>query len=454
MEKLIVKNFKAIEYAEIEVNDLTFFIGQQASGKSTLAKLVYFFKTLGQFIGNELLSQENSYQTTQIEKKIQHITSVFFLTMFGHNENFHIDFSYSNGNSIKFFSDEELAFTFEDDDNILSKLSIELIQPIQELNALRETNTSFNDRTFKLWENKVDDILDKYLPYKKDNIYFPAGRSFLSLADKNVIEIGKGYKEEFENYIRQSETGAFDTPLLYPTINENALIISSYINHCLHLKKIFKTISNIVFQDKNLIESMVKQQEILRGDYFQNDSNEGINIEKNKILLQNTSSGQQEVIRLLQDINNLIISYKIAAFRIYEEPEAHLFPASQKALMEMIVILLNSNPNVQLLISTHTPYLLAVLNVLMEAKELEKQLGENDLTLNSLVLKEERLDVSRVRVYSAKQTESGRFIFENIVNQDTQSIDAEIIDKVSEEIGMTYNQLLDLRSNLSNSVSE
>jgi hypothetical protein len=90
----------------------------------------------------------------------------------------------------------------------------------------------------------------------------------------------------------------------------------------------------------------------------------------------------------------------------------------------------------------------------MEAKELEKQLGENDLTLNALVPKEERLDVSRLCVYSAKQTESGKFIFENVVNQETQSIDAKIIDQVSEEIGTTYNQLLDLRSNLSNSVSE
>ncbi|WP_375558843.1 AAA family ATPase [Bernardetia sp. OM2101] len=55
MEKLIVKNFKAIEYAEIEVNDLTFFIGQQASGKSTLAKLIYFFKTLGKYLTDEIL---------------------------------------------------------------------------------------------------------------------------------------------------------------------------------------------------------------------------------------------------------------------------------------------------------------------------------------------------------------------------------------------------------------
>jgi predicted ATPase len=454
MEKLIVKNFKAIEYAEIEVNDLTFFIGQQASGKSTLAKLIYFFKTLGQFIGNELIYQNNDYEVSQIEKKIERIIFVFFLAMFGHNEEFYIQFIYSNGNSIKFFSNEDISFIFEDDNDILSKLSEELIQPITELNSLQNTDTSFNDRIFKLWENKIDDILDKYLPYKKDNIYFPAGRSFLSLADKNIIEIGKGYKEEFENYIKQSETGTFDAPLLYPTINENALIISSYINHCIDLKKSFKSISNITFQDKNLIEFMVKQEQVLRGNYFQNNSEEGINIEENKVLLQNTSSGQQEAIRLLQDINSLIIYNEKTAFRIYEEPEAHLFPASQKALMEMIVILLNTNPNVQLLISTHTPYLLAVLNILMKAKELEKQLGENDSVLDSLVPKEERLDSRRVRVYSAKQTESGKFIFENVVNQETQSIDAKIIDEVSEQIGITYEELLDLQSSLSNSVTK
>ena len=44
MQKLIVKNFGPIEYAEIEIKDLMIFIGPQASGKSTLAKLVYFYR--------------------------------------------------------------------------------------------------------------------------------------------------------------------------------------------------------------------------------------------------------------------------------------------------------------------------------------------------------------------------------------------------------------------------
>ena len=42
MQKIIIKNFRQISYAEIEIKDFLFLIGEQASGKSTIAKLIYF----------------------------------------------------------------------------------------------------------------------------------------------------------------------------------------------------------------------------------------------------------------------------------------------------------------------------------------------------------------------------------------------------------------------------
>ena len=48
MQKIIIKNFRQISYAEIEIKDFLFLIGEQASGKSTIAKLIYFFKSLKQ----------------------------------------------------------------------------------------------------------------------------------------------------------------------------------------------------------------------------------------------------------------------------------------------------------------------------------------------------------------------------------------------------------------------
>jgi dephospho-CoA kinase len=46
MQKIIINNFGAIKDAEIEVKKILVLIGEQASGKSTIAKLIYFFKSL------------------------------------------------------------------------------------------------------------------------------------------------------------------------------------------------------------------------------------------------------------------------------------------------------------------------------------------------------------------------------------------------------------------------
>jgi predicted ATPase len=46
MQKIIIKNFGPVKDAEIEIKKVLVLIGEQASGKSTIAKLIYFFKTL------------------------------------------------------------------------------------------------------------------------------------------------------------------------------------------------------------------------------------------------------------------------------------------------------------------------------------------------------------------------------------------------------------------------
>ena len=49
MQKIIIKNFGPVKDAEIEIKKVLVLIGEQASGKSTIAKLIYFFKSLHQY---------------------------------------------------------------------------------------------------------------------------------------------------------------------------------------------------------------------------------------------------------------------------------------------------------------------------------------------------------------------------------------------------------------------
>ena len=56
MQKIVIQTFGAIQNAEIEVKKVLVLIGEQASGKSTIAKLIYFFKSLKDDLFNQIYS--------------------------------------------------------------------------------------------------------------------------------------------------------------------------------------------------------------------------------------------------------------------------------------------------------------------------------------------------------------------------------------------------------------
>ncbi len=45
-QRLIIHQFSPIADIDIDVNDIIVFIGSQASGKSTVSKAIFFFKSL------------------------------------------------------------------------------------------------------------------------------------------------------------------------------------------------------------------------------------------------------------------------------------------------------------------------------------------------------------------------------------------------------------------------
>jgi predicted ATP-dependent endonuclease of OLD family len=63
MERLIVKNFGPIKHIDIEIKDVNVFIGDNSTGKSTVAKLLGIFQTKSQSLTdiNFLLKQFVDY---------------------------------------------------------------------------------------------------------------------------------------------------------------------------------------------------------------------------------------------------------------------------------------------------------------------------------------------------------------------------------------------------------
>ena len=56
MQRIEVKNFGPLKDVSLDIKDYMIFIGPQASGKSTLAKLVWFLNEFGDFIVNFYLN--------------------------------------------------------------------------------------------------------------------------------------------------------------------------------------------------------------------------------------------------------------------------------------------------------------------------------------------------------------------------------------------------------------
>ena len=97
MQKIIIKNFGAIEYAEIEIKKVLVLIGEQASGKSTIAKLIYFFKSLRDDVFNQIY-QEKERDYFDKNSDINFVLQEKFYNWFGSTKNlkdFDIRFYYS-----------------------------------------------------------------------------------------------------------------------------------------------------------------------------------------------------------------------------------------------------------------------------------------------------------------------------------------------------------------------
>jgi len=152
---------------------------------------------------------------------------------------------------------------------------------------------------------------------------------------------------------------------------------------------------------------------LLKGSYRQNATGtESLHLKNgSRVLLENASSGQQESIRILQDIALSIAEQKIV-FRVIEEPEAHLYPTGQQALIELFAALINTIDHTNsnngsstqrngVFITTHSPYILTILNNLVFAGDLQDE-GRNGKALSDIIPEIFRLHPSQVSAYMIK----------------------------------------------------
>ncbi|MFN7860987.1 MAG: AAA family ATPase, partial [Pseudanabaena sp.] len=186
MQKIIIKNFGAIEYAEIEIKKVLVLIGEQASGKSTIAKLIYFFKSLRDDVFNQIYQdQKRDYFDENLD--VISVLQEKFYNWFGSTNNFNDDFE------IKFYYNFELdkslilslsqdkAIRCEFSPNFFNDKFKDLIGEIKKLlQSTSNTDNWLSHNQYKLaYAQIISDELNKLFNncYQVDSLFVIAGRS-------------------------------------------------------------------------------------------------------------------------------------------------------------------------------------------------------------------------------------------------------------------------------------
>ena len=182
-----------------------------------------------------------------------------------------------------------------------------------------------------------------------------------------------------------------------------------------------------------------KISEILKGKYSSDKSGEKIQLENGSIVrLANASSGQQESIRILQDLF-LVILRDEKVLRIVEEPEAHLFPIAQKQMIELLALMVNQNKENSLIVTTHSPYILSTFNNLLFASRVIEKNPSAESEVSEIVDVDFRLKATDFAAYTLRFTEGG-FVSESIMS-DRGVIKQNYLDTASEMLSYEFNHL-------------
>lgn len=336
-ERLIVKNFGPIQEAELDLRKVTVLIGEQASGKSVLAKLVAIFRNV-QFV----VSQDTNdwFDRFLIFQYLSTNTEIRY-----ESEQYSIRIANSE---IQIENAEKQQILLNKIQTFKSKRRGTYNLTEEHLRTFQEENAQFKALTVEVQKHGQDAI---YIPTERILISLLAESSFsLQLSQVSLPKFILMFGSEYERSRKQ--TVAFE-------IRE------------LGIKYSYRGITDFVEYNNATIK------------------------------LAESASGLQSIVPLLLVIENASKSDFLSNlnFRfIIEEPELNLYPTTQKKLVEYLVEKCTKGDN-RLIVTTHSPYILTALNNCIEANNVLKANPEAKADVDKLVPPESQIAYEDVAAY-------------------------------------------------------
>ena len=351
MKQLVIKNVGAIRQVHIKLNRFNFFIGPQSSGKSTVAKILsscmWLEKEVLTTLNDKAIADGAAF--VRLVESFHKIESYFGDSSFVQYDTDFISILYNN-KDIKITRKENEDYHREKICYIPSERNIATLPELQGF-EFGHTNLRsflfdwFNAREFFVAGNKTD-VLNLGMKYFYDSEQ-PRQKDRIEQVDGQAYQIA----------LSSASSGLQSlTPLLVMLQYYTDEYFRSY-----NEKKSFATDTKL----KNAVESLLnefnknKEKNNLKYEEQPNLAHEvGI---KNFIEYLQT---QLLSTKILSTFSRLMVPHKTSF--IIEEPEQNLYPSTQMDLLDLVVELCNGEKKHHCTITTHSPYILNKLNLLVK----------------------------------------------------------------------------------------
>lgn len=417
MEYIEINGFLTIDHAHFEIKKINILIGAQAQGKSVIAKLVYFFKN---FFSDAFLESIQKFETKRdIDKKCLLQFEKIFPRYSWVSQEFSI--VYKNGDyevsiirtkignkyTLKFSYCKELSALHRKLKNYyalaLNEFDIRLEQ---------EDGNKAQGRERVFFETTIKDY--PFGNIFKRPVFIPATRSFFANLQKNIFSF-LTTNIDIDPFIK--EFGAFYEQ-----------------SKGIHQARLFgHRETNEVTRNK--VDKLVS--DILVGEYVYAEERDWILNNGKRTNLANASSGQQESLPMLLILKFWPFFYgkKSPSTFFIEEPEAHLFPTSQKQIISLIATIYNAFGH-SFFITTHSPYILTAINNLVVGKDAYDKANGDKKKLKRLEKVLPTDELIRLEDVSAYTLNKGKL--ESIIDMENRLIGANLLDAVSDESDLAF----------------
>lgn len=394
-ERLLIENFGPIHTADLAIRDLTVFVGPQATGKSLAAQLLYFMRGMEELLPGPPLQEPDKPFDLSIEMLVPEMLAL----------------EYWLGGYLGRFAGRR-----ENHQSVLRWWPQEAPEDTSNRFALTHT---FNQVAPK---QLYSSSYKKNAPSSPEHqIYIPAGRTLFSFVSPGTaLQLISQRKINWPGFIT----------LFYQKLDSIIRNLGTENSQRKGMPATSRTKDDYID---------IKFAEALRCEiaYLQGKVNLLVKAGEGTLLQfidpLRAASGQMEAwpfVAVVQDVlNNPSVTRRI----FFEEPEAHLHPTAQRALLDVVAALTNRKQ--RFVLTTHSPYVIYAINNYL----LARQVLDKGRTLPSPELEQTALRPDQVAAY--RFTTDGQV--ESLFDEETGLLKTSELDDPAAALSATFSELQD-----------